>query len=44
MTILEQTSGTLVNIATVIIGSSTGLLLRGRPLERTVEGSPASRI
>jgi uncharacterized membrane protein YqgA involved in biofilm formation len=34
MTLLEQTSGTIVNIITVIIGSSLGLALRGRLPER----------
>lgn len=36
MTILEQTSGTIVNIITVLIGSSLGLALRGRLPERIV--------
>ncbi|HEX7022459.1 MAG TPA: DUF554 domain-containing protein [Trueperaceae bacterium] len=36
MTPLAQTSGTLVNIVTVLLGSSLGLLLRGRLPERVV--------
>lgn len=36
MTLLEQTSGTLVNTVTVVAGSLLGLLLRGRLAERTV--------
>lgn len=34
MTLLQQTSGTLVNIATVLVGSSIGLALRGRLPQR----------
>jgi uncharacterized membrane protein YqgA involved in biofilm formation len=33
---LEQTSGTLLNILTVLVGSALGLLLRGRLPERIV--------
>lgn len=36
MSLLEQTSGTLVNLATVFLGSSLGLLLRGRLPERII--------
>lgn len=36
MSFFEQTSGTWVNIATVLLGSSLGLLLRGRLPERIV--------
>jgi uncharacterized membrane protein YqgA involved in biofilm formation len=36
MSFLEQTSGTLLNIATVLIGSALGLLLRGRLPERVI--------
>jgi len=36
MSILEQTSGTLVNIGTVLLGSSLGLALRGRLPDRIV--------
>lgn len=36
MSPLEQTSGTLVNIVTVLLGSSLGLLLRGRLPERII--------
>ncbi len=36
MSLLDQTSGTLVNIATVLLGSSLGLLLRGRLPERII--------
>ncbi len=36
MSFLEQTSGTWVNIATVLLGSSLGLLLRGRLPARIV--------
>lgn len=36
MSVLEQTSGTLVNVVTVLLGSSLGLLLRGRLPERIV--------
>ena len=36
MSPLEQTSGTLVNIVTVLLGSGLGLLLRGRLPERIV--------
>lgn len=36
MTILEQTSGTLVNTVTVVAGSLLGLLLRGRLGDRMV--------
>ncbi|HKI56018.1 MAG TPA: DUF554 domain-containing protein [Trueperaceae bacterium] len=36
MSLLQETSGTLVNLATVLLGSSLGLLLRGRlPLRIT---------
>lgn len=34
MSFLEQTSGTLLNILTVLVGSALGLLLRGRLPER----------
>lgn len=36
MSPLEQTSGTLVNVVTVLVGSSLGLLLRGRLPERVL--------
>lgn len=36
MSPFEQTSGTLVNVATVLLGSSLGLALRGRLPERIV--------
>ncbi len=36
MSFLEQTSGTLLNIVTVLVGSALGLLLRGRLPERVV--------
>ena len=36
MSILEQTSGTLVNVLTVLIGSGLGLLLRGRLPQKIV--------
>ena len=36
MSFLDQTSGTLVNIVTVLVGSGLGLLLRGRLPERIV--------
>ncbi len=36
MNILEQTSGTLINTATVLAGAALGLLLRGRLPERIV--------
>ena len=36
MNFLDQTSGTLVNIVTVLLGSGLGLLLRGRLPERIV--------
>ena len=36
MSPLEQTSGTLVNVVTVLLGSGLGLLLRGRLPERVV--------
>ncbi len=36
MSLLQETSGTLVNIATVLLGSSLGLLLRGRLPTRIV--------
>lgn len=36
MSLLDQTSGTLVNIATVLLGSSLGLLSRGRLPERII--------
>ncbi|MEJ2358130.1 MAG: DUF554 domain-containing protein [Deinococcales bacterium] len=36
MTVLQETSGTLVNIGTVLLGSSVGLALRGRLPERIV--------
>lgn len=36
MSVLEQLSGTLVNVATVLLGSSLGLLLRGRLPPRIV--------
>lgn len=36
MSVLEQTTGTLLNIVTVLVGSALGLLLRGRLPERVV--------
>lgn len=36
MTILDQTSGTLINTATVLAGAALGLILRGRLPERIV--------
>lgn len=36
MTILEQTSGTIINVLTVVVGSILGLALRGRLPERIV--------
>ena len=36
MNLLEQTSGTLVNVLTVLLGSAAGLALRGRLPERIV--------
>ncbi len=36
MSLLEQTSGTLVNVLTVLVGSGLGLLLRGRLPQRIV--------
>lgn len=36
MTLLEQTSGTLVNTLTVVAGSGLGLLLRGRFSDRVI--------
>ncbi len=36
MSLFEQTSGTLVNLVTVLVGSALGLLLRGRLPERIV--------
>lgn len=36
MSFFEQTSGTLLNIVTVLVGSALGLLLRGRLPERVV--------
>ena len=36
MSLLEQTSGTLVNVVTVLVGSALGLALRGRLPERVV--------
>lgn len=37
MSFFEQTSGTLLNILTVLVGSALGLLLRGRLPERVVK-------
>lgn len=36
MSLLEQTSGTLLNVVTVLVGSALGLLLRGRLPERVI--------
>lgn len=36
MTLLEQTSGTLINVVTVLLGSAAGLALRGRMPDRIV--------
>ena len=36
MSVFEQLSGTLLNVVTVLVGSSLGLLLRGRLPERFV--------
>lgn len=36
LSILQQTSGTLVNVLTVLLGSTAGLLLRGRLPDRIV--------
>lgn len=36
MSLLEQTSGTLINTVTVLLGASLGLLLRGRLPERII--------
>ncbi len=36
MNLLEQTSGTLINTATVLLGAGLGLLLRGRLPERII--------
>lgn len=36
MSLFEQTSGTLLNLVTVLVGSALGLLLRGRLPERVV--------
>ena len=36
MSFFEQTSGTLLNLVTVVVGSALGLLLRGRLPERVV--------
>lgn len=36
MTLLEQTSGTLINTATVLLGGGLGLLLRGKLPERII--------
>jgi len=36
VSVLEQTTGTLLNIVTVLVGSALGLLLRGRLPERVV--------
>lgn len=36
MTLLQETSGTLINIGTVLLGSAIGLALRGRLPERIV--------
>ncbi len=36
MTLLQETSGTLINIGTVLLGSALGLALRGRLPERIV--------
>ena len=37
MSLFEQTSGTLLNLITVLVGSALGLLLRGRLPERMVK-------
>ena len=37
MSLFEQTSGTLLNLVTVLVGSALGLLLRGRLPERIVK-------
>lgn len=36
MTVLDQTSGTLINVLAVLVGSALGLILRGRLPERIV--------